>query len=245
VVIVNQTMAREYWPGQEPLGKSFTLVQKGLAPTTIQIVGIANDVKYRTLGEDPTPHIYLSFLQHYADDMTLVARVNGDSDAILTAIQRELQSQDRDVQGFFSRTLVQHIGLALLPARVAAGMSAAFGGFALVLAVLGIYGVVSYTARQRTREIGLRMALGAEPSDILRLILSQAGRLAALGIAAGLVASLILTRFVAGLLYGISAVDPITFVGVSLVLAAVALTSSYFPARRAMKVDPMIALRYE
>jgi predicted permease len=245
VVIINQTMAREYWPGQDPLGKSFTLVQNGLAPAMIQIVGVANDVKYRSLGEDPTPHIYLPFLQHYAADMTLVVRIKGDSGAMLLAIQRELQSQDRDVQGFFSRTLVQHIGLALLPARLAAGMSAAFGGFALVLAVLGIYGVVSYTARQRTREIGLRMALGAEPSDILRLILSQGGRLAALGIVTGLVAAFLLTRFVAGLLYGISAVDPITFVGVSFVLAGVALMSSYFPARRAMRVDPMVALRYE
>ncbi len=245
VVIINQTMARDYWPGEDPLGKNFALVQKGLAPLKIQIIGVANDVKYRSLGEDPTPHIYLPFLQHYTSDMTLVVRINGDSGAMLLAIQRELLSQDRDVQGFFSRTLEQHIGLALLPARLAANMSAAFGGFALVLAVIGIYGVVSYAARQRTREIGLRMALGAEPSDILLLMLSQAGRLAVLGIAIGLTAAFILTRFVAGLLYGISAVDPITFVGVTFVLAVVALMSSYLPARRAMRVDPMVALRYE
>jgi macrolide transport system ATP-binding/permease protein len=245
VVIINQTMAREYWPGQDPLGKSFALVEGRGAPKTIQIVGVANDVRYRSLGEDPTPHIYLCFLQHYAPDMTLVVRVNADSGAMLTSIQRELQSQDRDVQGFFSRTLIQHIGLALLPARVAAGMSAAFGGFALVLAVIGIYGVVSYTAGQRTREIGLRMALGAQPSDILRLILSQAGRPAVLGIAAGLVAAFILTRFVAGLLYGISAEDPITFMGVTFLLAAIAMMSSYLPARRAMHVDPIVALRHD
>ena len=140
---------------------------------------------------------------------------------------------------------MQHIGLALVPARLAASLSAIFGGFALVLATLGIYAVVSYTARQRTREIGLRMALGAQPGDILHLVMAQTEKLALLGIAVGLAAAFELTRFLSGLLYGVSPADAWTYVTVALLLLAVALAASYFPARRAMRVDPMVALRYE
>jgi putative ABC transport system permease protein len=245
VVVINETMAQQYWRGENPIGRQITLVRGGEALKPLEIVGIANDVKYRSLGEEPTPHIYVPFFQDYSPDMTLLVRTAGDPGAALVAVQRELQNQDRDVQGFFARTLVQHIGLALVPARLAASLSAIFGGFALVLATLGIYAVVSYTARQRTREIGLRMALGAQPGDILHLVMAQTEKLALLGIAVGLAAAFELTRFLSGLLYGVSPADAWTYVTVALLLLGVALVASYFPARRAMRVDPMVALRYE
>jgi ABC-type antimicrobial peptide transport system permease subunit len=177
--------------------------------------------------------------------MTLLLRTAGEPGAALVAVQQELQNQDRDVQGFFARTLAQQIGFALVPARLAASLSAIFGSFALVLATLGIYGVVSYTARQGTREIGLRMALGAQRDDILRLVMAQAKKLALLGIAVGLAAALGLSRFLTGLLYGMSSFDAWAYCIVALLLLGVALVASYFPARRATQVDPVVALRYE
>ena len=245
VVVINETMARRYWGSQNPIGKQIKMVRTGQVPMPLEIIGIANDVKYRSLGEDPTPHIYVPFFQDYSPDMTLLVRTAGEPGAALVAVQQELQNQDRDVQGFFARTLAQQIGFALVPARLAASLSAIFGSFALVLATLGIYGVVSYTARQRTREIGLRMALGAQRDDILRLVMAQAKKLALLGIAVGLAAALGLSRFLTGLLYGMSSFDAWAYCIVALLLLGVALVASYFPARRATQVDPVVALRYE
>jgi predicted permease len=245
VAVVNETMAQRFWPSQDPIGKTFRLLRGNETPRFFEIVGVAREVKYRSLGEEPTPHFYVPFLQDYSPGMTLIVRISSDAGAALATIQRELQSQDRDVQGFFARTLIQHIGLAMLPARLAANFAGIFGGFALVLTALGIYGVVSHSSSHRTREIGLRMALGAQPAEVLSLILIQGGKLFGIGIAIGLAGALGVTRFLAGLLYGISPADPPTFTAVTILLAAVALVACYIPAQRAMKVDPIVALRYE
>ncbi len=242
VTIINEFMAQRFWPGQDPVGKQFRYGEK---KEPIQIIGVARNVKYRTLGEDPTPHMYLPFLQNYSGSMSLLVSTEGDPALMMGTVRRELQMVDKDMQGFFARTMEQHTGFALLPARLGAILVGLFGILALTLSVIGIYGSVSYTVSQRTREIGVRMALGAKQRDVFRIVVGQGMRWALLGTAVGLLAALAVTRFLASLLYGISATDPVTFVFVPLLLAAVAVLACYIPARRASKIDPMIALRYE
>jgi len=246
VVIINETMARRFWPGENPIGRRFRLSgdpRRGLAPSTLEVIGVAANVKYRTLGEEPLPHFYLPYFQHYDSGRTLLVRTAGDPGGMITAVQRVVRGQNPAVEGFFGRTLVQHAGLSLLPARMSAALSAVFGTLALLLAVVGVYGIVSHSAAQRTREIGVRMALGARPADLLRLILGQGLKLIGTGVAVGLAGALVLTRFLSSLLYGVSTTDPLTFTGVALLLAVVALLATCIPARRAMRVDPLSALR--
>jgi putative ABC transport system permease protein len=189
--------------------------------------------------------MYAPYLQHYASDRTLIVRADGNPAAMIAVVQRELKDQNRAVQGFFARTMLQHVALYLLPARMAASLSGMFSLLVLLLAVLGIYGVTAYSVTQRTREIGIRMALGAGANDVLRLVAGQGLRLILLGLAAGLAGSVLLSRFLASLLYGVSPTDPATFFGVASLLAGVALVASYIPARRATRVDPLVALRHE
>jgi putative ABC transport system permease protein len=242
VTIINETMAERFWPGEDPIGKQFRYGEK---KEPVQIIGIARNVKYRTLGEEPTPHMYLPFLQNYQQGMSLVVRTEGDPAAMTGTIRRELQVVDKDMQGFFTRTLEQHAGFTLLPARLAAILVGIFGLLALILSVIGIYGSVSYTVSQRTRELGVRIALGAVQRDVFRIVVGQGMKWALLGTVFGLLAAFAVTRFLVSLLYGISPTDPITFILIPLFLAIVALIACYIPARRASKVDPMIALRYE
>jgi macrolide transport system ATP-binding/permease protein len=242
VVIVNETFARRYFPGEDPLGKQF---RHGEKESAIQIIGIARDVKYRTIGEDLTPHMYLPFLQNYDAEHTLIVRTKSDPAVMLSTVQRELQVIDKDVQGFFARTLIEHMGFSLLPARLAATLFGIFGLLALTLAVIGVYGVVSYAVSQRTREIGLRIALGAESTDILKLVMGQGMISVLAGVGVGLIAAFALTRIFSSLLFGLSATDPATFTLISLIMTSVALAACALPARRATRVDPMIALRYE
>jgi putative ABC transport system permease protein len=246
VVIINETMARRFWPGEDPVGRRFRLAgdeRRGLAASSVEVIGVAANVKYRTLGEDPQPHLYLPYRQNYDFARTLLVRTGRDPGGTIPAVQRELRGLDQE--GFFARTLVQHAGLSLLPARMAATLSAAFGTLTLLLAVVGVYGIVSYSVTQRTREIGVRMALGARPADLLRLVLGQGLKLIATGVAAGLAGAFLLTRFLSTLLYGVSPTDPLTFAGVALLLAGIALLATCVPARRAARLDPMVALRHE
>jgi putative ABC transport system permease protein len=242
VAVINQTMARKYWPNQDPIGKQFRYGEKAVP---VQIVGVARNVKYRTLGEDPTSHLYLPFWQNYSSSMALLVRTERDPSALIGSIRSELQLVDKNVQGFFTRTLVQHTGFALLPARLGAIVVGLFGLLALVLSVIGIYGAVSYSVSQRTREIGVRMALGAQQYDLLRIVIVRGMSFTILGIGAGLVAAFGATRFLRSILYGISPTDSVTFIFIPLLLMIVAFLASYLPARRATHVDPMIALRYE
>ena len=248
VVIIDEVMAKRFWTGEDPIGKHFQMARNPRTTSVdfpVEVIGVARNTKHRSLGEEPEPHMYAPYLQHYAADRTLLVRAEGNPAAMIAVVQRELTDQNRAVQGFFARTMLQHVGLYLLPARMAASLSAIFGLLVLLLAVLGIYGVTAYSVTQRTREIGIRMALGAGANDVLRLVAGQGLRLIFFGLAVGLAGSLGLSRFLASQLYGVSPTDPFTFIAIAVLLTGVALLASFIPARRATRVDPLIALRHE
>jgi macrolide transport system ATP-binding/permease protein len=243
VVIVNESFARRFWPDEDPIGKRFAT---GSADSVkLQIIGVARDGKYTGLQEDPKPFVYHPTLQSYSGATSLVIRAATDPQQALAAARREIQQLDANLPISSAQTLDEHLSFPLLPARLAASLLGSFGGLALALAAIGVYGVMAYTISKRTREIGIRMALGAQPLDVLKLVISQGVWLTLAGVAIGLGASLAVTRLMKSLLFGISATDPLTFAGVALLLTAVALVACYLPARRATKVDPMIALRHE
>jgi predicted permease len=246
VAIVNEAFARRYWPGQDPIGKTLRLGSRGRpAAEPFTVVGLARDGKYVTLGEEPKPFFYVPFLQLYEAEAVLHVRTQGDPRALVAALRREVQALDPSVPIYDVKTMTDHLGVALLPARLAAGLLGAFGVLAIVLAALGLYGLMAHSVSQRTRELGIRMALGARAADLLSMVLGQGLGLTGLGVAAGLPLAFAVTRLAANLLYGISPTDPLTFTGIALLLAATALLASYVPARRATRVDPIVALRYE
>jgi putative ABC transport system permease protein len=208
-----------------------------------EVIGIVKTGKYRTLGEDPLPVVYRPI--GFIPMETLVARTMNDPRSLLDPIRREIQYVDPNIVATDLETLEQFMTLPLFPARVTGILLGLFGALALVLAIGGLYGVISYTMSQRTHEIGLRMALGAQPRDVAKLVLSYGLVLTGAGVAIGIAAAFGATRLLSSLLYGVRADDPATLIGVSLSLVAVTLLACYMPARRAMKIDPMAALRYE
>ena len=243
VVIINEALARRYFPGQEALGKRLSL--SGAAGPWLEIIGIARDGKYISLFEQPQPFFSLPFQQHYQEGATLLVRTENDPRLLLETARSELLALDRNLRIWNATTMTEHLSLALLPLRIGSLAAAIFGLLALLLASLGIYGVVAYFVGLQQREIGVRLALGARRGDILKLVLRQGLSLTLSGIALGLLASFALTRVLASFLYGVSVLDLLTFAVVSLLLAAVALAASWIPARRATKVDPLVALRCE
>jgi predicted permease len=240
VVTINETMARRYWPKGDALGKRLKLTDDWL-----EVVGVAKDVKNRSLSESPRPLLYLPLLQDYRSNMILVARTSMNPEQAFHGVQSVVSSLDTGMPMFDVKTFEQHIGLSLFLQRMAATLLSIFGLLALSLAALGLYGVMAYSVSQRTRELGIRISVGAKQQDVLRLILGQTLILAVIGIAGGLVTAVAVTRFAADLLYGISPADPATFALISALLLGVALVAGYFPARRATRIDPMIALRAE
>jgi predicted permease len=244
VAIVNETMARRYWPDQDALGKRFALEREG---PYLEIVGVVRDGKYVFLGEDPRTFFYIPFGQNYRGDMTLLLHNSGDDATALAGVRQVVRELDPELPLYDVKTMKTHLrdGLALLFVRLGARLATAFGVLGLVLAVVGVYGVVSYAVSQRIHEIGIRMALGASGIDVLKLVVGQGLMLTIAGVGIGLGASLMVTRVMTSLLYGVSATDPLTFGVIALVLAGVAVAASFIPARRALKVDPMVALRYE
>ena len=245
VAIVNETAARRFWPNQPAVGKR---LRYGSSGPEVEVIAIARDSKYITLGEKPTPYLYAPMSQNYLSSATLQARASGDASQLsqlVGAVQREVQALDKDLPVFGVKTMSQHLQGALMAPRLAAALLGVFGAAAMLLAAVGIYGVVSYAVAGRTREFGLRMALGARPRNVVWLVLRKGMAPVWIGMLIGLGASLAATRLLESYLYGVSASDPMTFVAAAILLGVVALLASCIPARRATKVDPMIALRYE
>jgi predicted permease len=241
--IINETFARRYWPGEDAIGKRFFIGQVSDG-TPLEVVGVARDGKYRTLGEDPRPYFYMPVGQEL--EMTLHIRTApGNAANVVAGLRHEVASLDRSIPLLDVMPLTQAIGTSLIPLKAAATVAGIFGLLGLLLSAIGIFGVVNFSVAQRTREIGIRMALGAQRVDVFKLIIGQGMRLALAGVFIGLLASVAVTRLLASLLYGISATDTLTFLGVALLFSLVALIACYIPARRATRVDPMVALRYE
>ncbi|HEX8140384.1 MAG TPA: ABC transporter permease [Pyrinomonadaceae bacterium] len=253
VVVIDEALAARYWPNQNPLGARLRIDDGGAAaPREVEVVGVVGQVKHVGLEDEPTPTVYAPFEQvppgtvsFLINNMSLVVRTDGDPLGSQGAVRREVQGVDRDVPASSVKTMEQALSSAVAPRRFSLLLLAVFASAALVLAAMGIYAVISYSVTQRTHEIGIRMALGAQASDVLKMVLGQGLKLILLGLLTGLAASLALTRLMSSLLYGVSTVDPATFILVSLLLAFVALVACYIPARRSTKVDPMEALRYE
>jgi macrolide transport system ATP-binding/permease protein len=241
VAIINETFARRFWPGEDPLGKQFKL--GGDESPKMQVIGVAQDGKYAGLNEGQWPFVYRPQWQYRVGAATMVVRAGADPQRVISLARRELQQLDPNLPIASARTLVERLSLALLPARIVASVLGGFGLVALLLAAIGIYGVMSYAVSKRTQEIGVRMALGAQRRDVLKLVMGQGMALTLIGVAIGLLAALGLTRLMKSVLFGVSATDPLTYVGVAALLTFVALLACYVPARRATKVDPMVALR--
>jgi predicted permease len=242
VAVINEAMAKMLWPGQEPLGKRFAIVQE---PELVQVIGVVGTAVIAQIGEEPQPIAYLPMRQQYSPFATLVVRTNSNPEPLVGAVRTQVQPLDKNLAFTNGQTVQQILGQGLWAARMGAALLGLFGALALILASIGIYGVLAYSVAQRTSEIGLRMALGAQPRQVLGLVLKQGMLLALIGAAAGIVVALPVAHLAASLLYGVSATDPLTYAGITLLLMCVALVACYLPARRATRVDPLIALRWE
>jgi predicted permease len=246
VIIINEALARQYFPNQDPVGKRMQFGDYSPTGPWLTVVGVVADVKYSGLREAVQPAIYTAFQQNlWWRSMYLAVKADGDPLGLVNTVRNEVQALDRDLPVSQIKTMDQLMSDAVAEPRVYTLLLGIFGAVALLLAALGIYGVMAYAVTQRTHEIGVRLALGAQSGDVLRLVVSAGMRLALLGIAIGLLAAFALTRLMSKLLFNVSPTDPLTFALIVLLLLGVALLACYLPARRAMKVDPMIALRCE
>jgi predicted permease len=246
VAIINTALARRYWPNEDPVGKRILLGHRSSETNKwLTIVGLVGDTKLYGLANPSRFEVYLPFRQHPEDDMNLLVRSAADSASLTAAIRQAVAAIDKDQPVFAIATMQQLVDDSVATRRLTLILLGLFSTLALILAAIGIYGVVSYSVALRTHEIGIRMALGAQQKDVLRLVLGQGARLAFWGAAIGLIAALGFTRLLSSLLYAVSANDPLTFAAVAVLLVSIALVACYIPARRALRVDPMVALRYE
>jgi len=257
VVVVNQTLAKKYWPQQDPIGKTVllsppeTILPPGMAPPgyhaqKFTVVDVVGDAHYGAMNDAPLPLVYASVLQHDSNmSPSFAVRTDGDPLLVATSIRSVLKQIDKDIPMARVMTMEDTVSNSIAQPRLETILLGLFGALALILASVGIYGVLAYSVSQRTSEIGIRMALGAPRSSVLGMVLSQGLRVAGIGMAIGFVLAFALTRLMASILFSVSPTDPATFAVVFLVLAMIAMLACYLPARRATKVDPLVALRYE
>ncbi len=243
VTIIDQNLARRVWPGADPIGKRFTWGVNSDNPTTFEVVGVVEHLRHHELNSDGREQTYFPQNQFRFRTLTTVVRAEREPTALVAAVRRELKALDADIPAYAVRAMDGYMSQALAPTRFNLVLLAVFAAVGLVLAVVGIYGVIAYTVAQRTQELGIRCALGAQRGDVLSIVLRQGMALTLAGTAIGLVGAFALTRFVRSLLFGVTATDPLTYGGVILLLVAVSALACYLPARRATKVDPMLALR--
>ncbi|HZI94749.1 MAG TPA: ABC transporter permease [Patescibacteria group bacterium] len=257
VAIINETMARRFWPGEDPIGRRIALnfeamrfyrdrpPELDLAKGMREIVGVVADVRHSRLDGDSFAEMYVPHSQKPGREMTLVVRCTGAQEGIASAVRRQVLALDKDQPVSGIGTMQRLLEVSMAQPRYNTLLFGLFGAIALVLASVGVYGVISFSVTQRTREIGIRMALGARRADVLRMVISEGARLALTGVVIGLVAALGLTRVLSGLLFEVSPTDPWTFAGITLLLCSVASVACWLPAHRATKIDPMNALRHE
>jgi putative ABC transport system permease protein len=243
VAVINRAMAEKFWPGESPIGKR---LESGANP--VYVVGVVGDTRARTLEADPEPVMYLPLFSEEFRSRAAVAlyvRTRGNPEPVFAALRNEVRAMDPNLPPLTFTPLSELIGMSLLPQRIGAGLMGAFGLFGLLLAAFGLYGVIAYSVVRRAREIGVRIALGADHREVVRLIVRQGVAITTGGIGLGLAVAVVGTRVLASLLYGINPLNPLVYTAVALLLAAVALLASYLPARRAARVDPIVALRAE
>jgi predicted permease len=242
VAVVSEAMAEAYWPGQDPLGKQ---ILRGSAERAATVVGVARDTKVVRLGESPRPFIYLASAQYPTSALRVVARGSSDISAVLTTLRRTIREVNPDFAIMEVRSMEDHVALLLFPSKVAALLLGVFGGLALLLSAVGLYGVVDYSVSSRTREVGIRMSLGARGRDVMAAMVRGTLVWVAVGGVVGLAGAYALARIVQGFLFGVGAGDPLTMVLVPLLLGAVASAAALVPARRAVSVNPVEAIRTE
>ncbi len=245
VAIISETLARRYFPNQDPIGRHMRFGFPPNSKVSREIIGVVGDLRDVTLSRKPGPMMYVPFAQAPLYGGEVVVRSSSNASSVAAGIRQTVQSIDKDLPVTDVESFPEAVGASVAQERFRTWLMSSFSGIALMLAAVGIFGVISYSVSQRTHEIGIRMALGAKQRNVLRLILGQGARLALLGLGAGAVAALLVTRLMASLLYAVSPTDPLTFATVGIVLLGVAVSACYIPARRAMRVDPMIALRHE
>jgi predicted permease len=243
VAVINEALAEKFFPGADPLGRMLRRSDAG--DRDLRIIGVAKTAKIRSLGEAPRPFVYVPFSQRYTTYLTIVAKTDGDAERATVDVLAAARELDPELWIWESRTMINYLGVVLLPARLSALLLSGFAAVALLLASIGLYGIVSYSVSQRSREVGIRMSLGADGGSVVGMLMGSGLKLVGMGAAFGVVASLAATPALANLLFGIQPTDVVSFVGMPLVLIVVATLAAYVPARRASRIDPVRALKAE
>jgi putative ABC transport system permease protein len=245
VLIISDSLARRYWPNQDPIGKRLKWGTEASKDAWLTIVGVVGDVKQSSLDVETSPHTYESLLQNPISSLNVALRTSNNPASTASALRSAVWSLDPQLAVAQVQTMDQVISKSTTPRRFSLFLLGGFASLALILSAIGIYGVIAYSVVRRVHEMGIRIALGAQRRDVLRLVIGQGMLLLAIGMIIGILGALVLTRALASFLYGVRPTDPLTFAAVVAILAGVAFLACYIPARRATRVDPMIAVRYE